>query len=53
MVGTDYPFNFHDRTPVARIEDCALDAETITRLVRSNAEVFLGLAGRGEVPAVA
>ena len=29
MIGTDYPFNFHDRMPVARIESCGFDAETV------------------------
>jgi aminocarboxymuconate-semialdehyde decarboxylase len=51
MVGTDYPFNFHDRTPVERIEQCGFEAETVTRLVRSNAEVFLGVSSGVETPA--
>jgi aminocarboxymuconate-semialdehyde decarboxylase len=42
MVGTDYPFNFHDRTPVARIEAAGFDAETTARLVHGNAGRFLG-----------
>lgn len=43
MVGTDHPFNFHDRTPVARIEAAGFDAATVERLVHRNAEAFLGL----------
>jgi aminocarboxymuconate-semialdehyde decarboxylase len=43
LVGTDYPFNFHDRTPVQRIEAAGFDAEATARLVHRNAERFLGL----------
>ena len=43
LVGTDYPFNFHDRTPVERIEACGFDEATVTQLVHRNAERFLGL----------
>lgn len=43
LVGTDYPFNFHDRTPVERIEAAGFDADTVARLVHRNAEHFLGL----------
>ncbi len=46
MLGTDYPFNFHDRTPVARIDAAAFDAATAERLVYKNAEAFLGLHQR-------
>ncbi len=46
MVGTDYPFNFHDRTPVERIEAAGFDADTVARLVHRNAERFLGLEQR-------
>lgn len=42
MVGTDYPFNFHDSTPVQRIETAGFDADTVPRLVQHNAERFLG-----------
>ena len=41
LVGTDYPFNFHDRTPVQRIEAAGFDAETTALLVHRNAERFL------------
>ncbi|RYY93522.1 MAG: amidohydrolase [Comamonadaceae bacterium] len=43
MVGTDHPFNFHDRTPVQRIVDAGFDAQTVAALVHGNAERFLGL----------
>ena len=43
LVGTDYPFNFHDHTPVQRIEAAGFDDETVARLVHRNAERFLGL----------
>ncbi len=43
LVGTDYPFNFHDRTPVQRIEAAGFDDDTVQRLVHRNAERFLGL----------
>ena len=44
MVGTDYPFNFHDRTPLARIEAAKFDDATVSRLTHLNAERFLGLS---------
>ncbi|WP_395321927.1 amidohydrolase family protein [Variovorax sp. UC74_104] len=43
MVGTDYPFNFHDRMPVERIAVAGFDADTTVALVRRNAECYLGL----------
>ena len=43
LIGTDYPFNFHDRTPVERIEAAGFDADTVAQLVHRNAERFLGL----------
>ncbi len=43
MIGTDYPFNFHDRTPVERIEAAGLGADAVLRLVHHNAGRFLGL----------
>lgn len=43
LVGTDYPFNFHDRTPVERIEAAGFDDATRALLVHRNAERFLGL----------
>jgi aminocarboxymuconate-semialdehyde decarboxylase len=49
LIGTDYPFNFHDRTPVERIEAAGFDPATIDALVRGNAERFLGL-DKGPTP---
>lgn len=43
LIGTDYPFNFHDHTPVDRIEAAGFSAQTTARLVHGNAERFLGL----------
>ena len=41
MIGTDYPFNFHDRTPVARIEAAVADPDARARLLHGNARRFL------------
>ncbi|WP_137920199.1 amidohydrolase family protein [Hydrogenophaga sp. 2FB] len=41
MVGTDYPFNFHDATPVQRIESAGFDDAITAQLVQHNAERFL------------
>jgi aminocarboxymuconate-semialdehyde decarboxylase len=43
MIGTDYPFNFHDDQPVKRLEAAALDSSALQRLVEGNARRFLGL----------
>ena len=43
MMGTDYPFNFHDRTPVARLEQAGFEDATHQMLLHSNARRFLGL----------
>ncbi|HEY8359582.1 MAG TPA: amidohydrolase family protein [Ramlibacter sp.] len=43
LAGTDYPFNFHERKPVERIEAAGFDADTVARLAHRNAERFLGL----------
>lgn len=45
MLGTDYPFNFHDRTPVDRVMDAFGDPALQQLLLRDNARAFLGLAG--------
>lgn len=45
MVGTDYPFNFHDRTPVERIEAAGFDASAVRQLLDGNARRFLALDG--------
>ena len=44
MIGTDYPFNFHDRTPVERILDAGLGEAASDLLLQGNARRFLGLA---------
>jgi aminocarboxymuconate-semialdehyde decarboxylase len=46
MLGTDYPFNFHERTPVQRIAAAGFDSPSAERLIHRNAEVFLGLPTR-------
>ncbi len=43
MIGTDYPFNFHDRTPAERIRAAGFDAQLQDRLLQGNAQTFLGL----------
>ncbi len=43
MIGTDYPFNFHDRTPADRIRAAGFDAQMQDRLLQGNAQTFLGL----------
>jgi aminocarboxymuconate-semialdehyde decarboxylase len=43
MIGTDYPFGFHDHTPLASIEKAGFDAETNQFLMAANARRFLGL----------
>lgn len=46
MVGTDYPFNFHERNPVERIEAAFGDETTRRRLLHDNAATFLGRNAR-------
>lgn len=43
MVGTDYPFNFHDARPVERIYAAGFDDTVVSQLVQANARRFLGL----------
>jgi aminocarboxymuconate-semialdehyde decarboxylase len=43
MLGTDYPFNFHDRIPVDRAASAISDEATRNLVVRDNAHRFLGL----------
>lgn len=50
MVGTDYPFNFHDRTPVQRIQAAGFDAETAAALIHRNAGRFLGISTKEKNP---
>ena len=42
MIGTDYPFNFHDHTPVASIDAAGFDEPTRELLLQGNARRFLG-----------
>ncbi len=50
MVGTDYPFNFHEPRPLARIEAAGFGAETAALLAQGNARRFLGLPAAGALP---
>jgi aminocarboxymuconate-semialdehyde decarboxylase len=43
MIGTDYPFGFHDHTPIASIEQAGFDDDTNQLLTAANARRFLGL----------
>jgi aminocarboxymuconate-semialdehyde decarboxylase len=43
MIGTDYPFGFHDHTPIASIEQAGFDDDTNQLLTATNARRFLGL----------
>jgi aminocarboxymuconate-semialdehyde decarboxylase len=43
LIGTDYPFNFHEHSPVERIEAAGFDDATAMQLVQHNAERFLGI----------
>jgi aminocarboxymuconate-semialdehyde decarboxylase len=43
MIGTDFPFGFHDHTPVASIEQAGFDAATNEQLIYLNARRFLGM----------
>ncbi|SNT34733.1 aminocarboxymuconate-semialdehyde decarboxylase [Noviherbaspirillum humi] len=43
IIGTDYPFAFHDRTPVASILAAEFGDAVNQQLVRENAQRFLGL----------
>lgn len=42
MLGTDYPFNFHEPRPLARLQQAGLDAATHDALAFGNAWRFLG-----------
>ncbi len=44
-IGTDYPFNFHERRPVERILQATADRALQDKLLFSNAQRFLGLQG--------
>ncbi|MBI2770998.1 MAG: amidohydrolase [Burkholderiales bacterium] len=43
LIGTDYPFNFHDRRPVESIDAAGFDEATRELLLQGNARRFLGL----------
>jgi aminocarboxymuconate-semialdehyde decarboxylase len=43
MLGTDHPFNFHDRMPVSRVMQAIEHPATRSRLLYENAQRFLGL----------
>lgn len=43
MVGTDYPFNFHDHQPIASIDAAGFNDATRQLLLHGNANRFLGL----------
>jgi aminocarboxymuconate-semialdehyde decarboxylase len=42
MLGTDYPFNFHERRPVDRLDEAGFDSATRDALCFDNARRFLG-----------
>jgi aminocarboxymuconate-semialdehyde decarboxylase len=44
MIGTDYPFGFHDHNPIASIERAEFDDATNQLLMTANARRFLGAA---------
>jgi aminocarboxymuconate-semialdehyde decarboxylase len=43
LLGTDYPFNFHEKAPLARIEAAFADDVIQDRLAFSNAAAFLAI----------
>jgi aminocarboxymuconate-semialdehyde decarboxylase len=43
MVGTDYPFNFHEARPVQRIAQAGFDPQVTQQLLQANGLRFLGL----------
>jgi aminocarboxymuconate-semialdehyde decarboxylase len=43
MIGTDYPFNFHEPRPLQRIAQAGFDAGVTQQLVQTNGLRFLGL----------
>jgi aminocarboxymuconate-semialdehyde decarboxylase len=44
MVGTDYPFNFHDARPIERIRAAGFDETIVDQLTQANARRFLGIS---------
>lgn len=49
MVGTDYPFNFHDARPLERFRVADFDDVVMDQLTQTNARRFLGLT-KGTTP---
>jgi aminocarboxymuconate-semialdehyde decarboxylase len=47
MIGTDYPFAFHDRTPTERVMRVAPDSVSLEKLLFRNARTFLNV-GEGQ-----
>jgi aminocarboxymuconate-semialdehyde decarboxylase len=43
MIGTDFPFNFHEHAPLAAIDQAGFDDATSQLLLRTNAARFLGV----------
>lgn len=43
MIGTDYPFNFHDKRPVERIQEAGFEAHIVDQLLYDNAHRYLGI----------
>lgn len=41
LVGTDYPFNFHESAPLQQLDAAALDVQTVEQLTHGNARRFL------------
>lgn len=48
MLGTDHPFNFHERRPVDRLREAGFDEATTALLTHANARRFLGLPAMHE-----
>lgn len=44
MLGTDYPFNFHERAPLAQVEAAGLEPAVVAQLTDGNARRFLARA---------
>jgi aminocarboxymuconate-semialdehyde decarboxylase len=41
MIGTDYPFAFHEKDPIARLRETFADERICNRLTCENARRFL------------
>jgi len=44
MLGTDYPFNFHERAPLAQVDAAGLEPAVAAQLIDGNARRFLARA---------